>query len=293
MWCTGEGSPTGVLVNGAGSFSIDWALIQPAIAAKTRVCSYDRAGAGWSDQRGAVDTPARIVRDLHTALAAAGEKPPLVLAGHSRGGVYVRIYQLEYPQEVVGLVLVDPSTEDGLFTLYQGKPVAIAALTSDQLQTIMPTAPVSVPRRAPQTGAPFDLLPPAVYELRITLEQRVIDAVPPTVPADVVRECQAGEHAALARLLQSQQQADAPRARVPLVVLTRGDGNRTAHAILAKLSQNSRHTVVSGAAHEIQLTHPEVVIQAIDDVVAATRDRSMNRAVTCVVPGALRQRSSK
>ena len=271
--CTGSGSLTVVLEAGAGAFAIDWSLVQPAIAGRTRVCSYDRAGVGWSDPRDAVDTPARIVRDLHTALAAAGEKPPLILVGHSMGGVYVRLYQLEYPEQVAGLVLVDPSSEDGLFTLYQGKGVAIASLTDEQLRTTMPTAPVNVPRRSPQTGPPFNLLPPALYDVRIKLEQRVIDAIPLSVPADVVREFQEGEHAGLARLLQSQNQADAPIARVPLVVLTRGDGNRTAHAILAKLSPTSRHTIVPGAAHEIQLTHPQVVIQAIEDVIAAARDR--------------------
>lgn len=270
--CSGSGSPTVVLEAGAGAFAIDWSLVQPAVAQSQRVCSYDRAGAGWSDQRDAVDTPARIIRDLHLGLAAAGEKTPVVLVGHSMGGVYARLYQLEFPGEVAGLVLVDPSSEDGLFTLYQGKAVAIASLTSEQLRTTMPTAPVNVARRSPQTGSPFSLLPPALYELRVKLEQRVIEAIPLSVPAEVVREFQAGEHAALSQLLQSQKQADAPIARVPLVVLTRGDGNRTAHAILAKLSPNSRHTIVSGAAHEIQLTHPQVVIQAIGDVVAAARD---------------------
>ena len=271
--CSGSGAPTVVLEAGAGAFAIDWSLVQPAVAQSQRVCSYDRAGAGWSDPRDAVDTPARIIRDLHSGLAAAGEKTPVVLVGHSMGGVYARLYQLEYPGDVVGLVLVDPSSEDGLFTLYQGKGVAIASLSSEQLQTTMPTAPVNVARRSPQTGSPFSLLPQALYELRVKLEQRVIEAIPLSVPAEVVREFQAGEHAALSRLLQSQKQADAPIARVPLVVLTRGDGNRTAHAILAKLSPNSRHTIVPGAAHEIQLTHPQVVIQAIDDVVAAARER--------------------
>jgi pimeloyl-ACP methyl ester carboxylesterase len=268
--CSGTGSPTVILEAGASAFAIDWSLVQPEIARRNRVCSYDRAGSGWSQPRGEVDTPARIVRDLHAALAAAGEKPPYVLVGASMGGVYVRLYQLEYPPEVAGLVFVDPSTEDGLFTMYQGKGVEIASLTAEQLLTTMPSGPVQVPRRQAQTGAPFERLPRQLYEIRVKLEQRLVDSIPPTVPADVVRDVNEGNRAALARLRESRTMPEAPIARVPVVVLTRGDGPAQNHAALAKLSAGARHTVVAGAAHEIHLSDPASVIQAINGVIDAT-----------------------
>ena len=267
--CSGSGSPTVILEAGASSFAIDWSLVQPEIARRTRVCAYDRAGSGWSQPRAEVDTPARIVRDLHAALAAAGEKPPYVLVGASMGGVYVRLYQLEYPSEVAGLVFVDPSTEDGLFTMYQGKGVEIASLTAEQLLATMPSGPVQVPRREAQTGAPFDRLPRQLYQTRVKLEQRLIDSIPPTVPADVVRDVNEGNRAALARLRQRRTTPDAPIATVPLVVLTRGDGPAQNHRALAQLSAGGRHTVVAGAAHEIHLSTPATVIQAINDVIDA------------------------
>jgi pimeloyl-ACP methyl ester carboxylesterase len=93
--CSGSGSPTVVLEAGASSFAIDWSLVQPDIARTQRVCSYDRASSGWSDARPDVETPIKIVVDLNTALAAAGEKPPFVLVGASAGGLYVRLYQLD------------------------------------------------------------------------------------------------------------------------------------------------------------------------------------------------------
>jgi pimeloyl-ACP methyl ester carboxylesterase len=168
--CTGpsETGPTVILEAGASSFAIDWALVQPEIARSSRVCSYDRAGSGWSDPRTDVETPARIVTDLHVALDAAGEKPPYVMVGASAGGLSVRLYQLDYPTEVIGLVLVDPSSEDRLFTMYRQRAVPIASLTAEQLSSTLPIGAVPIPSRAPQTGSPFDRLAQDSYQLRIT-----------------------------------------------------------------------------------------------------------------------------
>ena len=75
--CTGRGSPTVILEAGASSFALDWSLVQPEIARVQRVCSYDRAGSGWSDPRADVETPARVVADLHAAFAAPRKSHPL------------------------------------------------------------------------------------------------------------------------------------------------------------------------------------------------------------------------
>src|SRR5688572_17872496 len=81
LHCTGSGSPTVVIEAGASSFAIDFALVQPEISKTMRVCTYDRAGSGWSDPRSDVETPIRVVRDLKALLDAAGEKPPFVMVG--------------------------------------------------------------------------------------------------------------------------------------------------------------------------------------------------------------------
>src|SRR5204863_4996757 len=110
-----------------------------------------------------------------------------------------------YPTEVVGLVLVDPATEDRLFTLLQGQAAAIASLTAEQLATTLPASGnVPVPTRSPQTGAPFDRLPADLYQRRVEIDRRLIASFPPTVPAAVVRESAEGRRAALARLLESR-----------------------------------------------------------------------------------------
>jgi pimeloyl-ACP methyl ester carboxylesterase len=109
-------------------------------------------GWGWSDSS-ASSPRASEALDLHTLLDRANERAPYVLVGASRGGLLLREYLADYPQDVVGLVFVDPSTEDRLFTMLNGEGVLIASLTADQVRSMLPRQPVPVPRRNPQTGA--------------------------------------------------------------------------------------------------------------------------------------------
>jgi pimeloyl-ACP methyl ester carboxylesterase len=277
--CSGSGSPTVLLEAGASSFAIDWTLVQPEIARATRVCAYDRAGHGWSSARTDADTPARVVADLEKALQVAGEKPPYVMVGASFGAMYVRLYQLDHPSDVAGFVFVDPATEDRLFTMLNGRVVTIAEVSAEDYKATLPTSgAVPIRPRKPQTGAPFDRLPPDLYRTRIRLDQRLIATIGSSVPAEIVSDSQEGSRAAFARLLQNRSHPDAPIKRTPVVVLTRGsdmsDGLAENHAQFAKLSANSRHTVVPNAGHEIHLFAPAVVVRAIQDVVKSVREKS-------------------
>lgn len=110
--CVGSGDPTVVVEAGSGSWSLDWLQAQALLAEEHRVCTYDRAGYGWSDPAPDPPTAERITTDLRRALDAAGVDEPFVLMGHSLGGLYARAYALVYPQDVVGLVLVDSRHED-------------------------------------------------------------------------------------------------------------------------------------------------------------------------------------
>ena len=114
--CVGSGSPTVILVPGAGEPSSIWAWIAPDVARDTRVCVYDRAGRGWSDPAPRQQDGFAIAKDLDALLTGAHEPSPYVLVGHSFGGLYVRAFAARYPNQVAGLVLLD-ATDPHQFSL--------------------------------------------------------------------------------------------------------------------------------------------------------------------------------
>ena len=97
--CTGSGSPTVVLEHAASASYMLWRRVQPELSQVTRVCSYDRAGHGWSTTREEPRDAKTIVHELHSLLDQAGVKRPFIYVGHSVGGLYVREYAKEYPDE--------------------------------------------------------------------------------------------------------------------------------------------------------------------------------------------------
>jgi pimeloyl-ACP methyl ester carboxylesterase len=280
LHCTGSGSPAVMIEAGASSFSIDFSLVQPEASKTTRVCSYDRAGSGWSDARADVETPMRVIRDLRTLLDTAGEKPPFVMVGASRGGVFVRLFQAEYPADVAGLVLIDPTAEDRLFVMFQGTVTALTSLTPEQHRSTQPqpSAIIPIPARQPQVGAPFDRLPPPLYAARVALDRKLIASMPPTIGGEIVAESSTGDHAMLSRLSAARKGTPTLLGDLPVIVLSRGlnasPEQHAAHAEISRMSRNSRHLVVADSYHEIHLSHPDVVASAIRDVVMSVRAKT-------------------
>lgn len=114
LYCTGESNaaqPTVVLAAAGGLASADWALVQPEAAAFARVCSYDRAGYGWSDSGPLPRASQQIATELHTLLLNAGEKAPFILVGHSFGGHTVRLFADQHSDDVASMILVDARPE--------------------------------------------------------------------------------------------------------------------------------------------------------------------------------------
>lgn len=108
MACEGVGYPTVVFQQGGEGAIPNWRQVQPVIARLTRTCVYDRAGFGLSDAPDGPVTGTATTDDLHALLKARGETLPVVFAGHSIGGFHATLYANRFPQEVAGMVLVDP-----------------------------------------------------------------------------------------------------------------------------------------------------------------------------------------
>ncbi len=125
LHCTGSGSPTVVLLSGAGETAAMWSWITADVATSSRICAYDRAGRGWSDPAPTPQDGIALATDLHALLERAHITGPLVLAGHSLGGLYARIYASRYPSQVAGVVLLD-ATHAEMFTRVPTYPRAWA-----------------------------------------------------------------------------------------------------------------------------------------------------------------------
>ena len=108
LYCVGQGAPTVVLEAPATTMSWVWAWVQPELAKTTRVCSYDRAGLGWSEAGDAPFAPQEVAPELNALLLKAGERGPFVIAGTEFGAALATLYAARYPDDVAALVLVNP-----------------------------------------------------------------------------------------------------------------------------------------------------------------------------------------
>jgi pimeloyl-ACP methyl ester carboxylesterase len=258
--CTGSGGPTVVLTSGLGAFSAHWARVAPAVAATTRVCVYDRAGQGWSDDAPDPQDGSAAAADLHALLDRAGEDGPYVLVGHSIGGDHAMTYAARYPEEVAGMVLLDATnpygaTEDD--AAHAGPPGAVALLPSLTRLGVGRLLPSSFWSSLPE---------PAAGQVRAF-------AGSPRGARNL-----ATESATLPALL-SQAQALSTLGSAPLVVLTAAGheddpGWAAAQDRMAGLSTNSSHRAAE-APHAGLLEEERgaaTSVNAIDDVVRAVRD---------------------
>ncbi len=275
LYCTGEGSPTVVMDAGLPGTSLSWRLVQTEVARFTRVCSYDRAGLGWSDPSPNPRTSQRIVEELHTLLTNAGIKPPYVLVGHSFGGFTVRLYAARYPQEVVGIVLVDaihPSEWLGI-TVERKKQIDRLARQSRRTAWLARMGVVHLY---------FFLVRVGVRKVK---DDRGMISALKKLPAEllpIVRAfwMQPKTFEAVASQLQflpeSARQVDTTGdyGDIPLIVLSAGNADpiRVAEQDrVARLSSNGKHIVASNSGHWIQLEQPELVVEAIRELIKSAR----------------------
>jgi pimeloyl-ACP methyl ester carboxylesterase len=278
--CIGSGSPTVVLDAGLGVPSLTWTAVQKRTAKTTRVCWYDRAGYAWSDSAPTARTSDNIVTELHTLLVNAGETPPFVLVGHSFGGYNVRLFAHRYPDEVAGLVLVDSSHEEQWSRL---PPAVIAASGSASLLDVLKVvANFGVGRMFPSlTGADELATPSMRAEAPEVLDALRALALSPRSLAITADEMRSLQDSAV-QVRDSRAFGDLPLivlsagqfAQIPGVAQADLDAAKRVWLTelqpdLATLSTHGRRTVVEDSTHMIPVLRPDIVADAIDEMVAS------------------------
>jgi pimeloyl-ACP methyl ester carboxylesterase len=268
VYCTGLGNPTVVLDAGLADSLDSWHRVQPEIARFSRVCSYDRAGYGYSDLGPMPRTSERIASELHQVLRSAGEKPPYLLVGHSFGGFNVRVFTGKYSDEVSGLILVDATQEDQ----YRLLPRAWAELGTATLRRAR--------RQAFWSPLYIDL---GLARLQLRLKG---NEVPSVLLQSKYLKSRASEFENIEVSAEQARRAGNIDEK-PLVVLTGGkvidpglkaalsEEDQKAYADiwvntlqlrLAQLSKRGRRIVLPDSGHDIPADRPEAIVTAVREV---------------------------
>lgn len=261
--CTGTGSPTVVIESGMGDWSASWSSwVQPEVAKTTRVCTYDRAGAGWSESGSRPPTVEQFAKELHTLLQNAGIPGPYVLVGHSLGGLTVRVFVHEYAADVAGVVLIESMTPRQAKPSATGTPPAATRSSGFSILTL-PARIGLVRLLAGPLGLKSDLSPevqPAYTAFSVTPRsfQTMLDES--------------------AGMREDFIQAGAVKTfgDIPLIVLT-GKLNTTPRewqewqTELLQLSSNSQQLFAEHSGHNIQIEQPEAAVAAIIQMVQQVR----------------------
>ena len=258
--CRGEGAPTIVMDAGLGGTSLDWSLVQPELARTTTVCSYDRAGMGWSEPGPDPRSPSQLAEELHTLLENGGATGPYMLVGHSLAGKTIRMFAAAHSADVAGMVLIDARSET---VEVRADAVAFAAALDAQANIYSVARSFGVARLLGGALLDLPLVPPALAT------QMALFA---TNPSSIVVTTQEG----LSRTADDDALAAATLGSMPLIVVAAGKnmsdpGWAAAQADMSGLSTNGQLIVAEGSGHAVHLDQPVIVIDAIRRVVDAVR----------------------
>jgi pimeloyl-ACP methyl ester carboxylesterase len=269
-----------------GGSSISWSLVQPDVARLTRVCSYDRAGFGWSDAGPMPRTAGRVADELRVLLDRAGVPPPFLLVGHSFGGLVMRIFAARHRAEVAGLVLVDPAhPEDwvrpapkeqikidrGVRLCRRGATAArfgAARLVSGLVTLGLFGVARGLARVVSRGGlsredegilAPLWKLPPETRKplRQFWTQEKFFEALGSQI---------ASMSASAAETLDAAADGYGDLPLVTISSTDPSDYRLRQQEALARLSHRGRHIVASNSSHWIPLDQPQVVVDVIRDM---------------------------
>lgn len=271
LYCVGEGSHTVILEAGMNDFHVSWSKVQAEVATAARVCSYDRAGMGWSEASPHPRTSDVMAEELHTLLANSGVDAPYILVGHSFGGIVMRQFAQQYPDEVTGMVLVDSAHEEQTTRLpflkesaneFIGQFRTLSAMSSFGLMAL---SPATIPNRG---------FPDEAYK-----QYQVVLATTNYFDASIA------ESTAFYFGTPSMQATEL--GNLPLIVLSHGLPDSTNDDLvqqsqfeqewakmqkeLTGLSSRGKQIIAQKSGHYIQLDEPELVIDAIRELIAVNQ----------------------
>lgn len=258
-----------------------WGRVQPELAKSYRVCSYDRAGLGWSDPSPEPRTVQNIVDELHALLHQVNINGPYVLVGHSFGGYTVRVYAKEYPDEVAGIVLVGAGHEDFARQMPAGcKAITQSNITFGQLAQYL--TKLGIIRLAGNLG------------LLTSLTGDMLQGVPKNLQSELLAQTlykpgywktYVAEMSSLPES-EAEVRASGNLGNLPLVVVS---GNPDVSRVpkgcqassvvalskelqnsLVNLSSHSEHIICDTCGHYIPLTDPQLVVNAVNDLLKST-----------------------
>ena len=271
----GEGFPTVIVDSGSGGTHLDWQLVQPEIAKFTRILTYDRAGYGWSDVSSEPRTAEQVVRELRQLLTEVEIEPPYVLVGMSLSGLFTRLFAYHYSEEVAGMVLVDVAHE----RMYEDTPVEWVELNKRLERLLTYIVPIMAHTglfrllvaldSLPMATGLFQKFPPSIRSIAKALYSQ-------TQFGKTFAQESAAVSVSMHQVEQVRQSKSFPD--IPLIVLSAGKPDfditqevleklQALHSDLAHESSQGVHIVAHESGHIIQLDKPELVIDAIRQVV--------------------------
>jgi pimeloyl-ACP methyl ester carboxylesterase len=279
---TGEGSPTVILSAGGGCTTLHWSRVQPLLARTNRVFAFDRAGMGFSDPGPLPRTTSRSLADLRAALEATGTEPPYVLVGHSMGSFDMQLFAFLHPDEVVGMVLVDPRGDRVFERFGSASPSMLRAAQRERRQ-VRRNAVVAAQRPQPGSAAYEALAAPPDPQLTDAVNAALRDAsLRPSTWRTIGSEGASLDGASMDELERARRHLGT----MPLIVLTAANAVsmfglprpesqtakalwETSHEALARLSDRGMRRDVPDCGHMIPVERPQAVIAAIREVIAA------------------------
>ena len=264
LWCSGDGAPVVILDAGLGATTAGWGFVQPEVARFTRVCSYDRAGMGYSDPGRSPRTARRIANELAELLVRGGIAGPVVLVGESIAGFNVRMFASDHPERAAGLVLVDASHEDDAHEV----PATVRFVPL--LSTIGAYRLLGV-----SFGQPIESLAPSVRQFARATMFRA-----------------AGYGAAANELIHiretvSEVRSSRRRLTLPVLVVTGARGadenwRRLQHDLVS-LSERGCLITAQQSGHVVAVDQPEIIVEAIRTIVETARGHDV---ALCLTPAA-------